>query len=228
MSIPNSPSGPSDFSRVLATSRATKLSVSTILILCSSANFLLSTVSTFPPLPPLEILLVIEPGLPILQGYSDFVEGKTYTMLPVMAILGYGEITTTSPPRERVKKSALHLFLYSLGLLFLAVASSQNNSLILLTALFSPVGHEFIIWMGMREEVNKKPIYIKPIRGVKVLNVIKGSPAYRTGIRTDDIVMGINGMPTDDSYFLQVLLSNLQGSVNLEVKRDKTQLYLNY
>ncbi|NLG32809.1 MAG: PDZ domain-containing protein [Syntrophomonadaceae bacterium] len=163
---------------------------------------------------------------PLLRGYSDFVEGKTYTMLPVMAILGYGEITTTSPPRERVKKSALHLFLYSLGLLFLAVASSQNNSLILLTALFSPVGHELIIWMGMREEVNKKPIYIKPDRGVKILNVIKGSPAYRAGIRPDDIVIGINGMSTDDSHFLQVLLSNLQGSVNIEVKRDKTQLHL--
>ncbi len=154
---------------------------------------------------------------PLLQGYSDIVD-QTYTLLPVVAILGYGEITTTSPPAWRVKKSARNLFIYSLTLLLLACLSCRMPILAIAAALFSPLGHELVIWLGMREEHNRKPLYTRSQTGVRVLNVRKGSPAHQAGIVERDIILTVNGFNVDH-YSLVRELIRTASNVQLTIRR---------
>ncbi len=161
---------------------------------------------------------------PLLQGYAGMTD-QTFTLLPVVAILGYGEITTTSPPVWRVKKSSRNLFVYSLILLLLAWLSCRMPVLTIAAALFSPLGHELVIWLGMREEYNRKPLYTKSQAGLRVLNVRPGSPAQRAGIAERDIILTVNGFNVDHYSVVRELIRTAS-NVTLEVKRDGQKINL--
>ncbi|NLB89037.1 MAG: PDZ domain-containing protein [Syntrophomonadaceae bacterium] len=155
---------------------------------------------------------------PLLKDYDGFVEGVTYTLLPVLAILGYGEISTTCSPKEKARKSALHLFIFSMCLLVLSVIASYWNLFLPIVALFSPLGHEIVIWLGMRHEKNKKPEYVAPSKGVGVLAIEKPSFAARTGIKPGDIILSVNGKEVDSKNEL-IEQVNQSFFLVLEIKR---------
>ncbi len=159
---------------------------------------------------------------PLLQGYSGMTS-QTFTLLPVVAILGYGEITTTSTPVLRVKKSSFNLFIYSLILLLLAWLSCRMPALTIAAALFSPLGHEFVIWLGMREENNRKPLYIRSQEGVRVLNIRPGSPAHHAGISERDIILTVNGFKADHYSMVRELVRTAS-NVSLRVRREGEEM----
>lgn len=130
---------------------------------------------------------------PILRDYTGFSSDQTYALLPVLAILGYGDISTTRTPSARARQSAFNLLVFSLVLLLLAVMGARWNILLPVAALFSPLGHELVIWLGMRDENNQRPLYMYTPGGLKVLDTIPGSPAQKAGIHMQDLIISING-----------------------------------
>ncbi len=139
-----------------------------------------------------------------------------YQILPVVAALGYGELAVTCLPRERTKRSSWHLALYSLILLGLAVTASHYPQLSILPALFSPLGHELIIFLGRRDELQGKPRFVPPSSGVMVLDVLKGSPADRAGIRSGDVIRSVGDLPVNSRYDLAQALGIVGPSFILE------------
>lgn len=162
---------------------------------------------------------------PLLKSYEGFVGGATYTLIPVLGILGYGEISTTSSPREKTRKSALHLFLFSITLLVLSVISSHWSVFLPIVALFSPLGHEFVIWLGLREEKFKEPKYIAPPKGVGILAIESPSLASRLGLKSGDIILSVNGK---EVHRKSDLLEELYRTffVVMEIKRNGKRLKL--
>lgn len=160
---------------------------------------------------------------PLLQGYTDTTVSHTYILVPVLAMLGYGEISTTQTPGQAVRKSALHLLMFSVGLLVLSVLASRYSLFLPLVALFSPLGHELVIWLGMRAE-NRTPLYVPPGRGVMVLDVLPGTPAYRCGLRSQDIILAVNGREVDRYLAVQQLVKSGGQSPVLEIARG-TKLF---
>ncbi len=130
---------------------------------------------------------------PLLQNYAVSGVNHIYTLLPVLAVLGYGEITTTRSPSEAARKSSLLLFLFSLCLLLLSVISVHWAVFLPIAAVFSPLGHELVIWLGMRRENNQSPLYVHPGDGLRVLDVLPGSPAHKCGLQTGDTILTVNG-----------------------------------
>lgn len=96
---------------------------------------------------------------PLLPAHEYLSRHLEYQILPVLAVLGYGEITTTGSPRERCRKSSRNLLVFSLVLLSLCFVSCRFEAFMPVLVLASPLGHEFIIWLGMREEGNEKSIF---------------------------------------------------------------------
>ncbi|HHW60393.1 MAG TPA: PDZ domain-containing protein [Syntrophomonadaceae bacterium] len=163
---------------------------------------------------------------PLLNDYAPFSTQNNYILVPVMAILGYGEISTTRTPQEAARRSACHLFFFSMILLILAVLAARWSFFAPLAALFSPLGHEFIIWLGMREEVNRKPMYIPGPQGLKVMHVWPGTPAQRRGIRPGDIILTVNGNMIQS---LEQMHEQLQAGINwLEIDRQGEYIRLKF
>jgi len=128
-----------------------------------------------------------------------------YILVPVIAGLGYGDVAIARSPAEKSRLSALYLGIYSLTLLVMALLAGQSRSVMLVTALFSPLGHEAVIYISRRVEFSGKPLYVPPGRGVRILDVLPGGAAWRAGIRSGDIVFAINGeVLADRNSFYQL------------------------
>lgn len=165
---------------------------------------------------------------PLLKD-AAYTNDTSYVLVPVLAVLGYGEINTTRSPEQAARRSSFHLFIFSLLLLALSILASRFPALLYACAVFSPVGHELVIWLGMREEKNRPPIYLKPPAGIMVLAVVPGSPAARAGLSSRDIITRVNDEEQDDYLSLKTKLLLATGySHKLTIVRDGKTLNLTY
>lgn len=162
------------------------------------------TLQKFWPIP-IMILVVIAGGMieggiempdwwPLINpGVAGDTAGLTYVLLPLVAGLGYGDIAIARSPAEKSRLSSFYLGGYSLILLVLAVFAGQSRVAALAAALFSPLGHEAVIYIGKRIEWRQKPLYVPPAQGVRVLDVLPGGPAWQAGLRSGDVITAVNG-----------------------------------
>ncbi|NLO89858.1 MAG: PDZ domain-containing protein [Clostridia bacterium] len=128
-----------------------------------------------------------------------------YVLYPVIAALGYGDLALAHSPKKKVQKAALNLAVYSLILLFLCVVVSHFRTpvLYLLPALFGPIGHEVVVFIGQRQELKGEPIFLNPPEGIMILEVLKGSFAEKLGLSPRDVILKVNDVPVNTMNELQ-------------------------
>lgn len=107
--------------------------------------------------------------------------------MTLMAILAYGDFTT-SYPRRKAFITSIVLCIYSLILLILA----KSNLHPLIPPIFALLGHEFIIRINEIIEKNRHPIFTAATKGVMVMEVSVNGVAKDIGIRAGDIILSIN------------------------------------
>lgn len=156
---------------------------------------------------------------PLLKDYATFADDQAFALLPVLAVLGYGEISTSRTPLQASRKSSFFLCIFSFLLLLLAVLASHWAAFLPLLAVFSPLGHELVIWLGIRAET-RPPIYIPPDRGVMILDVLAGSNAARAGLKSRDIILAIDGIAINQYHIVEEILRDVGQEMSLEIERD--------
>lgn len=135
-----------------------------------------------------------------------------YTLLPVVAILGYGDLAVTSTPAARTRKTSGALLVYSLLLLVVSIAASHVRALVWLAAIFAPLGHELVVRRGSRQEQEGDPVFVtRPGVGAGILDVVPGSQAARAGLRAGDVVVELGGAPVTNRRDLFEALETLAG-----------------
>ncbi|MDN5347756.1 MAG: hypothetical protein PWP65_1320 [Clostridia bacterium] len=174
------------------------------------------TLITLPPGLPPDVAVAMPDWWPLIrpQGIAEPDEAL-FVMLPVLAALGYGDLALTCRPQAKSRRSALTLALYSLILLGLSVLASYFPHLAFLPALFGPLGHEYTIKLGREAEMRGRPFYVPPPEGVRILDVVRGTPAARMGLNSGDIILRINGWPVNSR---PELASALEGLGLLEIE----------
>lgn len=178
------------------------------------------TLQRFWPIP-IVVLAVIAGG--VTEGVIEMpgwwplimpgVEGDplSLTLAPMLLIagLGYGDIAIARSPAEKSRLSSLFLGLYSLVLLALAVLAGHNRAVALLAALFSPLGHEAVIYIGKWIELKGKAIYVPSPDGMRILDVLPGSSVWLAGLRPGDVITAVNGVRFNDrTEFYNLLQSS--------------------
>ncbi|RQD74223.1 MAG: PDZ domain-containing protein [Candidatus Syntrophonatronum acetioxidans] len=145
---------------------------------------------------------------PILGAPAQVAEGSRayYMLFPIVAGLGYGDFAISSEPRKKCLRSARNLGWYSIALVVLAISAHYKLELALAAALFAPLGHEFLIMIGNKEELSQSPLYVTPERGIKVLDVLPGYPAYQAGLESGDIILDINGYTMENRLDLNEVI----------------------
>jgi hypothetical protein len=163
---------------------------------------------------------------PLLPIAAEPPAGETwlYGMLPVVAALGYADIAVSSTPAKRRLQSALHLAVYSVVLLVLAILSARYTWLQFAAALVSPLGHELLIQLDNRREMQGEPRFVPPARGVMVLTALEDSPAHSLGLRPGDIVLELGGMKIDSGYELARAISFLPPAFAVSFSREGRML----
>ena len=171
---------------------------------------------------PLAVLIILESDIakaaemlkmpdwwPIFQPavYAD-PEMLLLGLIPVVAALGYGDMAFSRKPVQKTKLSAFYLFGYSVILLLLAILSEYLFIFGILAAMFSFLGHEAIIYISRKIELLNKPIYVPPRVGVKALDILEDTPAFRAGIRSGDIILSVNDIQVNNKTELEHLIKH--------------------
>jgi len=142
-----------------------------------------------------------------------------FQMLPVIAVMGYGDLAVSSSPARRSRETGRYLALYSLALLGLALLGGREPLFLWLAALASIVGHELVVRRGGRAELGR-PAWLKSAPGqVTILDVMPGSPAGRAGLGTGDIVRTVNGLPVGSRLEFTSALEQAGAVLELGVDR---------
>lgn len=145
---------------------------------------------------------------PLLRPqYTEVPEGQEliYSLFLVTAALGYTDVAIASSPRRKARASALLLGLFSVTLLAAAVGASFFRSLMYVAALWGPLGHEVVVYLGGRGEFRKPPLFSLPERGVKVMAVVPGRPGEALGLDPGEIVLEMNGQTLYEPGQMQYL-----------------------
>lgn len=142
-----------------------------------------------------------------------------YVMMPVVAALGYTDMAIASLPKKRRRQSALHLAMYSVLLLALALLSARYTWLQPLAALLSPLGHEFLIQLDNRRENNAPPLFVPPPQGLMVLDTVVDTPAAKV-LKPGDIIVNLAGLPINSRYELAAAITHAPPQFSLVFERD--------
>lgn len=129
-----------------------------------------------------------------------------FSLIPVVAALGYGDMVFARKPEQKARSSAVYLFIYSIILLILAILSEYLFIIGIIASLFSFVGHEAIIYIGRKAEMANQPIYVPIDKGVKVLDVLPKTPAFEAGIRSGDVILAVDGIELNSKLELEYLI----------------------
>lgn len=141
---------------------------------------------------------------------------STFTLIPVLAALGYGDLAIARTPAQKSKISARNLSLYSVILLILAMLSSEISFFKYLAVLFAPLGHELVIYLGQKIELEERPIFVPPPNGVMVLEAVPHTLAGDMGIKPGDVIFTLNGIPVNSIQEIEAALTLCPAYVQIE------------
>ncbi len=153
---------------------------------------------------------------PVIKIGQEFDLRAVGILIPFVAGLGYGDVALAHTPVEKSKISARNLSIFSLVLLFLALLSSRYQLFEYLAALFAPLGHEVVIFIGQNMELKGRPIFVPPVRGVRVLEAVPNLAAQRAGLKSGDVIYAINGEPVNSKKEIEAVVWERPKLVDIE------------
>lgn len=151
-----------------------------------------------------------------------------YTLAPVVAGLGYGDLAIARNPWQKSRLSAMYLGLYSVVLLLLSISAQSLRPVALLAALFSPLGHELVIYIGRRSEFKDRSVYVPSPHGMRVLDVVSDTPAWQAGIRSGDVIVRINNISVFRRIDFESIVLKENEPVEVEFLHGSEQSYRRY
>ena len=135
-----------------------------------------------------------------------FVQGEIVYPIIIIAVLGYGDFVLTKHPKAKTKETAGMLLLFSIILLTLSQLSRQYNQLLYPLAISSPLLHELIIQLGRKREKRGRAIFKPSTMGLRILDTLPNGIGEKIGLKTGDILLGINGKKVNSKEEINIYL----------------------
>lgn len=185
---------------------------------------LLMSAVAVPELKVPESVLAMPDWWPLLPISMNLPEGHIwmYVMVSVVAALGYTDIAVASSPQMRRRKSALHLGAYSIILLALALLSVHHQWLQAVAAVVSFAGHEMLIQIDSRQELEGAPRYVPSAKGLMVLDTVVDTPAPKAGVKSGDILLELNNMAINTREQLAAAIALAPAAFSIMLVRNGT------
>lgn len=173
-------------------------------------------------LTPVPLMMLIPAGLGTgadLPWNPVFLQGSgAYLLFGLPLIIGFGEITKTMLPEEKVSLTSKRMSLYGAILLLLGLLSMWWSPAAIVAVLFAFLGQEALSWISSYEEENRSPIYVHPKQGLQILAVLPGSPADELGFMPGEVIYKVNGQMVHSEADLHRCLRMNAAFCKLEIR----------
>lgn len=120
-----------------------------------------------------------------------------FAPIALLAMLGYSDFSISTPVVQKVRRTSIELFGFSIVLLILSMISFKVYAFKYIAALFAPLAHEALILYERFKETSGRPLWNYAHDGVIVVDTIPASRAEMIGIKSGDKLIGINNTPVN-------------------------------
>ncbi|MFC7679275.1 PDZ domain-containing protein [Paenibacillus sp. GCM10028914] len=161
---------------------------------------------------------MVLPWTPFFGG-NGWSSGFSVLVLPVL--IGFGEMTQSMLPKQKVAVTSKRLVIYSAVLLALSLLAEWWSPLMIVTAVAALVLHEGLVWYSRYEESQRSPVFVNPTKGLRVLAVLPGGPADELGIQAGETILKVNGTLIHNKEQLHAALRQNSAFCKLEVQNHQ-------
>ena len=144
---------------------------------------------------------------PLIDIASPLGEGWARVIIPVVAALGYSDIAITESPRQRARRSAVNLWIFSVVLMGLSLAATRDLMFAWAAAVFAPLGHEAMVRHGNQREMKGEPEFVSPEDGVRIMALQPGGCGEQLGLHHGDVVLAVNGESVSSRQEMEAAIS---------------------
>lgn len=165
-------------------------------------------------------------GLPWPMFFGSELWGNGWTLLAFPVMLGYSEWTVSEMPRRRAIRIAAWRISFAVVMGVFAVLAELWPSLyvaIAATVLLLVMREGWYAYTTKRER-DQSPVFMHDQRGLKVLDILPGSPAMDMGIVRGETIVKANGMAVASPEELHAALRTNPAFCKLEILNTEGQL----
>jgi hypothetical protein len=150
-------------------------------------------------------------------GGGEWSGGWSLLAFPVLT--GYAEMTASELPADKARRifGKLLLLAVLIGALAVFVELWPYDWLIAVAAVLSIAVHEAIVIVSDRKERGRSPVFVDEGHGLKLLDVMPGSPAAAMGILRGETILKANGYPVSTKDELHAALRTNSAFCKLEI-----------
>ena len=127
------------------------------------------------------------------QPFFMAMSGEAWLLLACPLMIGVTQLTKVMTPKQLAQRVSGQGLVVSIILLLLAVGAWWFNALIWVAAILTVLATELLSWYNRSQESKQAPLYAQDDNGLKVLAVVKNSPAQQMNIEIGDIIVKANG-----------------------------------
>lgn len=164
-----------------------------------------------------------------ITPFADFwpyfsIGGETYSLLLVPFLIGFDYIVQGSLPKDAAQRLSKSLYILGFTIIIFAAGSIFITWLSIIAVLLAIIGREFIQYKH-RTTDQSEVAYFGPIAsGLKVLQVIPGTPGSRLGILAGEIITKVNGQQINDVKEFYVALQESGAYFKLDIIDDAGEI----
>jgi len=157
---------------------------------------------------------IVLPWTP-LHGAQSWIDGVSLTALPVM--IGCSVLTQTHLPQAKAQRIAKRLVQSGLIMVVFAALALWWAPIAIPAVIIAVILRECVMYFSRREETEQSPLFIRGLRGLKILDIIPYSPAAELGITAGESMYKVNGQLIHDPQSLHAALRINPAFCKLEV-----------
>lgn len=147
-----------------------------------------------------------------------------WLLLACPLMIGTTQLTKVLSPKQLAMREAKQSFFIGLCTLLLAVSSWWIHELAWVAAIVLLAATEWLYRYNRWKEASRTPAYGQSNRGLKVLAVVKDSPAQLMGVQIGDIIVKANGTPVHSLDQLFEAMSSNPAFCKLELLDSQQEL----
>ena len=157
---------------------------------------------------------------PLIKSSSilTIIATSIISIIPFYGVLGYSAVTFTRSKKEKVIVSGLHIMTY--GIILIVVAQLARVGIVgeIITIIFAPIGHEFMLTIQRKNEEKREPKFVSDEEGLIILEIASDSEISKLGLRNGNKIISINNKSINSETEVYSILKESLYNVVLKVK----------